>query len=154
MDNPKDELMADDVEIRALYQRLLGSWNERDAAAMASLFAEDGDSIGFDGSQMSGRAEITTTLQQIFTDHITGIYVGKVREVRWLSTAVAILRAVVGMIPPGQSDLTPQLNAIQTLVATKQNGKWEITLLQNTPAQFHGQPELVQQLTDELRELM
>ena len=154
MDNPKHELMADDVEIRALYQRLLGSWNKRDAAAMAGLFAEDGDSIGFDGSQMSGRAEIAATLRQIFTDHITGVYVGKVREVRRFSTEVAILRAVVGMIPPGQSDLAPQLNAIQTLVATKQDGKWEITLLQNTPAQFHGRPELVQQLTDELRGLM
>jgi uncharacterized protein (TIGR02246 family) len=154
MGNSKDELMAADVEIRALYQRLLGSWNQRDAAAMAGLFAEDGHSIGFDGSQMSGRAEITTTLQQIFTDHITGVYVGKVREVRPLSTEVAVLRAVVGMIPPGQTDLAPQLNAIQTLVVTKQNGNWEITLLQNTPAQFHGRPELVQQLTDELRQLL
>jgi len=27
-------------------------------------------------------------------------------------------------------------------------------LFQNTPAQFHGRPELVQQLTEELRQLL
>ena len=154
MGNPKDELMADDVEIRSLYQRLLGAWNQRDANGMAGLFAEDGISIGFDGSQMSGQTEIAATLSAIFSDHVTGTYVGKVREVRWLSAEVGVLRAVVGMIPPGQTDLAPQLNAIQTLVAIKQHDKWEITLFQNTPAQFHGRPELVQQLTNELRQLM
>ena len=38
------------------------------------------------------------------------------REIRFLSADVALLRAVVGMVPPGQSDLRPELNAIQTLV--------------------------------------
>jgi hypothetical protein len=32
--------------------------------------------------------------------------------------------------------------------------KWRIALFQNTPAQFHGRPELVQQLTEQLRQLL
>jgi uncharacterized protein (TIGR02246 family) len=154
MEQPQDARMANEDNIRALYQQLLGNWNRRDADAMADLFAEDGDSIGFDGSLMSGRAEIAASLRQIFTDHLTGTYVDKVRAVRWLSADAAVLRAVVGMVPPAQSDLAPQLNAIQTLVVTKHAGRWEITQLQNTPAQYHGRPELVQQLTDELRMLL
>jgi hypothetical protein len=63
-------------------------------------------------------------------------------------------RAVVGMVPPAQSDLNPAVNAIQTLVAAKRDGKWRIALFQNTPAQFHGRPELVQQLTEELRQIL
>ncbi|MGZ4033139.1 MAG: SgcJ/EcaC family oxidoreductase, partial [Tumebacillaceae bacterium] len=31
---------------------------------------------------------------------------------------------------------------------------WQIALFQNTPAQFHGRPELVEQMTAELRELI
>ena len=38
--------------------------------------------------------------------------------------------------------------------AVKRAGRWRIILFQNTPAQFHGRPELAQQLTDELRELL
>jgi uncharacterized protein (TIGR02246 family) len=67
---------------------------------------------------------------------------------------VAMLRAIVGMVPPGQSDLNPALNAHQTLVAAKRDGSWCIELLQTTPAQFHGRPDLVQQMTEELRQVL
>jgi uncharacterized protein (TIGR02246 family) len=150
----QDSPSTDEIEIRTLYQELLDAWNKRSADAMAVLFAEDGDLVGFDGSQFSGRAEIATTLQQIFADHQTPPYVSKVRGVRLLSPEVAVLRAVVGMVPPGQSDLDPNLNAVQALVAEKRDGKWRIVLFQNTPAQFHGRPELVYELTEELRQLL
>jgi hypothetical protein len=58
------------------------------------------------------------------------------------------------MVPPGQTDINPAVNTIQTLVAVKRDGTWRIALFQNTPAQFHGRPELVQQLTEELRQLL
>ncbi len=145
---------AVEAEIRALYQQLLGNWNKRQGEAYAALFAEDGNLIGFDGSQVNGRTEIESHLRSIFADHLTGIYVGKAREVRLLTPDVALVRAVAGMVPPKQSDLNPQLNTIQTLVARKTENRWHIALFQNTPAQFQGRPELVQQLTEELRQLL
>ena len=145
---------SSEIEVRTLYQQLLDSWNRRNADAFASSFAEDAHVIGFDGSQMAGQTEIASTLRQIFADHPTGSYVGKVRDVRLLSPDVALLRAVVGMVPHGQSGINPALNAHQTLVATKREGQWHITLFQNTPAQFHGRPDLTQQLTEELRQLL
>jgi hypothetical protein len=57
------------------------------------------------------------------------------------------------MVPPGQLDLNPAVNAHQTLVAAQRAGTWHIVLMQTTPAQFHGRPELVQQMTDELRQV-
>jgi uncharacterized protein (TIGR02246 family) len=144
----------DAADVGALYQQLLESWNQRNAAAYAALFAEEASVVGFDGSQMNGRAEIATQIGQIFADHPTSTYVGKIREVRLLTPDVAILRAVVGMTPPGQSDLKPDVNAIQSLVAAKQDGAWRIALFQNTPARFDGRPELAQQLTHELRRLL
>src|SRR5215213_2117610 len=132
---PQAAPSRDAADIGALYQQLLDGWNQRDAAAYAALFAEDASVVGFDGSQMNGRAEIATEIGRIFADHPTSRYIGKIREVRLLAPDVALLRAVVGMVPPGQSDLNPDVNAIQSLVATRNDGRWLIALFQNTPAQ-------------------
>lgn len=144
----------DDSTVTALYHHLIAAWNKRDARAFAALFDLEGHVVGFDGSLMHGRAEIQSTLEQIFADHMTGRYVAKVRGVRFLSPDTAILRAVSGIVPAGQSDLNPATNAIQSLVAAKLNGQWRIVHYQNTPAQFHGRPELVEALSSELRELL
>jgi uncharacterized protein (TIGR02246 family) len=151
---PQDSLSPYESAVRALYQQLLDSWNSRDADNFAALFTEDGYSIGFDGSQLIGQGEIASTLHQIFADHPTVPYVSIVREVRLLNPNVAILRAIVGMVPPGQTNIEPAVNAIQTLVAQKREDIWRIVHFQNTPAQFHGRPELVQQMTEELQQLL
>jgi uncharacterized protein (TIGR02246 family) len=88
-----------DTEIRALYQQLPDAWNRRDRDAYAKLFGEDSSVVGFDGTEMTGSAEIATTLRKIFTDHATGVYRGKVRGVRMLSPDVALLRAITGLVP-------------------------------------------------------
>lgn len=154
MMNQKAIQKAEETEVRTLYKQLLDSWNQRNATDFAALFEEDGNQIGFDGSQVNGRAEIESHLSGIFADHMTATYVGKVREIRFLTPEVAILRAVVGMVPRGQTDINPATNAIQSLVAVKRDGRWRIALFQNTPAQFHGRPEQVEQLTEELRQLL
>ena len=143
---------GEEGSIRALYQQLLASWNARDAVIFAASFSDDAEVIGFDGSKMTRRAEIEATLNHIFADHETGAYVGIIRSVRFLAPEVAMLRAVSGVIPAGQDDLNSALNAQQALIAIKHDGAWRITLYQNTPAQFHGRPDLIQRLTDELRE--
>ena len=151
---PHTSETSGDARIAALYRQLLDSWNRRDASAFAALFDDDGQSIGFDGSPMGGRDEIATTLGQIFADHVTATYIGKIRDIRLLASDAALLRAVVGMIPPGQADINPAVNAMQTMVAVNRAGEWRIALLQNTPAQFHGRPEVAEALTQELRELL
>ena len=121
---------------------------------MAATFAEDGEMIGFDGSQIQGRAAIAEELKRIFADHETAPFVAKVRNVQQPAPGVALLRAVAGMIPPGRSDIDPSVNTHQTIVAAKIDDTWLIVLFQNTPARFHGRPELVERLTEELRQLL
>lgn len=140
--------------LTALYHRMHDAWNRRDAKAIAATLADDGTMIGFDGSEHHGASEVATQLGAIFADHPTAAYVGKVRGVRMLGADAAVISAVAGMVPPGQSDLKPGLNVVQTMVAARQDGEWRIVLFQNTPAQYHGRPELVDQLTDELREVL
>ncbi len=150
----ENQFSEDEKAVRGLYTELLDAWNHHSAAAYAALFEEVCNVVGFDGSLMNGRREIETELSRIFADHVTAAYVGIVREVRFLPPEVAVLRAVAGMVTPGQSDINPAVNTIQSLVAVKREGRWRITLYQNTPAQFHGRPELSQHLTDELRKLL
>ncbi|MBA2273216.1 MAG: SgcJ/EcaC family oxidoreductase [Actinobacteria bacterium] len=88
----------------------------------------------------------------IFADHATGRYIGKVRSVRSLGPNAAVLRAVAGVVPAEASDLNPQLNSVQALVAEQIEGEWRVVLYHNTPAQFHGRPELAESLTDEMRQ--
>lgn len=143
-----------EVLVRELYHQLLEAWNRRDAQGFAALYENNGNQIGFDGSQINGRENIETHLSQIFANHKTATYISKVQEVRFLSAETAILRAIVGMIPHGQLDLNPAVNAIQTLVAIRREDEWKVALFQNTPAAFHGRPEAVAQMTEELRQLM
>ena len=140
--------------IASLYQALLDCWNRRAADDYAARFTEECNLVGFDGSQIDGRSEVAAHLRQIFANHQTAAYVGKVREVRFLTPDVAILGAVAGMVPPGQTDLNPAVNAVQTLVAMKREGAWRIELFHNTPAAFHGRPDLSEQLTEELRAVL
>lgn len=144
----------DTSQIEHLHQKLLNSWNRQDAKSYASLFTENGSIVGFDGSQMNSRDEIESEIGRIFADHATATYVSKIREVRFLSPDIALLRAVAGMIPPGGKKINPAANAIQSLLAIKDMDRWQITHIHNTPAQFHGRPELVEALTRELQEIV
>lgn len=141
----------DEAVCRVLYHRLLDRWNERDGRGMAELFADDGSVVGFDGSQLNGQVAIEAEMVRIFEHHQPAAFVGIVREVRRLTNDVELLRAVAGMVPPGQDDINPAVNAIQSLIAVRQGGEWKLALFQNTPAQFHGRPELFEALTEDLR---
>lgn len=140
---------------RAKHEAFIEHWNSAAPTALAELFASDGSIVGFDGSSVNGRDEIEAHLSHIFANHEPARYVAKVREIRTLSDDVVLLRAVVGMVPPGADDIKPEVNAVQTLVAVRQgqDEDWAIALLQSTPARFDGRPEEAERLTAELREL-
>ena len=143
--------LEEENKVLLLYQQLLLLWNKRSASGMAGLFAIDGTSIGFDGSVLNGQKEIYSVMDQIFANHPTAAYAAIANEVRLINSESAILRAIAGMIPEGHADIFPAVNAIQTLVAVKWEGDWKIALFQNTPAAFHGRPELSEQLSGDLR---
>jgi uncharacterized protein (TIGR02246 family) len=136
----------------ALYRRLIDGWNASDAEAMGAALGVNSLVIGFDGSQMVGRQEFVTELSRIFADHQVARYVTKVRSVTPLGADAVVVHAVAGMVPPGGSEIVPQQNAVQTVVAHRADGEWSVALFQTTSAQFHGRPELSQALTAELNQ--
>jgi uncharacterized protein (TIGR02246 family) len=139
------------MEIRDLYERMIAGWNAGDAASMTRDFADDGQIVGFDGSEVGGRERIAAYLAGIFANHKVASYVTLVREVREIAPHVMFLRAHAGMVPPGKSEINRATNAVQTLVAVKHGDRWQIALFQNTPAAWHGREADVAALTSELQ---
>lgn len=135
-----------------LYRQYLHSWNERDAALMASLFVSQGSMVGFDGSVVDGAEQIETTTAQIFADHQTAPYVGLIRDVRELAPGCVLLRADAGMPLLGQRTLNRDANAVHALVVVQEDGAWSIAHFHCTPAQFHGRPHLSEALSNELQQ--
>ncbi|AKB77144.1 hypothetical protein MSHOH_0661 [Methanosarcina horonobensis HB-1 = JCM 15518] len=70
---------------------------------------------------------------------------------RFLTPDVAIVHVASGTVMPGQQDLEPERNSVQTLVAAKHNGQRFLVAFQKTLAQFIGRPEMGQELMEELR---
>lgn len=143
------EIRLDESGVRGLYADLLDAWNRRDASGMAGLFAPDGVLVGFDGSNLRG-AEVEAHLAPIFTDHATARFVASVRAVRPLGPGTALLHALVGMVPPGQDALDPDVNAVQALVGEDTADGWRVVLFQNTPARYSGRPDLAARHTAEV----
>ncbi|MEO8703543.1 MAG: SgcJ/EcaC family oxidoreductase [Kofleriaceae bacterium] len=129
--------------VEDLYTAFIAAWNKRDAEALAELFMLDGDVVGFDGSQYTGRGSILEEMKKIFAAHPTAPYTGKQTGVTTVTTDVAIVRAIAGMIPPGETAFEPKLHAIHRLTAVFRGGDWRIALLHTTPAQYHDRPDEV-----------
>ena len=125
---------ADEAALRALYQQLMDGWNKGSGDAFASVFTEDGDLIGFDGTHLKGREEIAPFHQQLFDKWLKGSrLVGQVKDVRFLSPDVALMHAVGGTVMRGKTDPVPERDSIQTLVAIRQeDGEWRLAAFQNT----------------------
>ncbi len=66
-----DSKSINESKVHMLYHKLLKYWNERNSTSFAGLFTEDGNLIGFDGSQIDGQSEIYSHISQIFSNHIT-----------------------------------------------------------------------------------
>jgi len=58
------------------------------------------------------------------------------------------------MVPPGKTELNPAVNALQSLVVVGHGADMKVALLHNTPAAFHGRPQLAEQLTKEVTDAL
>lgn len=154
MTNPSPGTSAAEAEVRELYRKLLEAWDKRNARDYAMLFAPDAILVGFDGTQVFGQADIGAHISEVFSHHQTARYVSIVRGVRAMTGDVVALSAVAGMVPPNKTDINPEVNAVQTMVAARRGNDWHVALFQNTPAAFHGRPDDAKSLTEELRDAL
>ena len=123
----------DEAAVRALYVELMDGWNRGSGESFAAAFAEDGDLIGFDGTHLKGRREITSFHQPLFEKWLKGTrLVGQVTSVRFLAPDVALMHAVGRTVMKGKSEPSSERDSIQTLLATKLGERWCLAAFQNT----------------------
>ncbi|HEX4565402.1 MAG TPA: SgcJ/EcaC family oxidoreductase, partial [Vicinamibacterales bacterium] len=139
--------------IEARYGELLAAWNRRDADAFAAMFTDDGQAVAFDGSAMSGRAEIASTLAAVFQNERIGAYAASIRDIVEIAPGVILLRSVVGTIPPDGVGLNLMVKATQSIVFLQRDDEAEVVLLQSTPATFHGRSDVAEVLSLELEHI-
>jgi uncharacterized protein (TIGR02246 family) len=120
-------------EVRALYTRAMDGWNIGSGAAFAAPFADACDFVAFDGVRFRGRDELVRAHDPLFKTHLRGTrLVGDVTDVRFVGNDVAVLHAHGGTVPRGKSRPAPERDSIQTLVAVKRDGQWQLIAFQNT----------------------
>lgn len=91
--------------------------------------SDDALFIGFDGSVMRGREQITSMHQEVSDRWMKGTrLVEEQTEVRFVARGLAIVHTLGGTLMRGKSKPTPERDSIQTLVAG-QGRRWLVVRL-------------------------
>jgi len=132
----KDSKMSqDETAIRANVEQMAKGWNMNSGAEFAKPFAEDADYVVVNGMHIKGRAANAAGHQQIFnTIYKDSRNAGTVKQIRFLRPDVAVVHV--------EWNLNFKINgeekkghALSTMVMTKEKGKWNIAVFQNTAIQ-------------------
>jgi uncharacterized protein (TIGR02246 family) len=134
--------MNDEAAIEAVFRRLADAWNGGDMEAFGALFEEDADYVVFNGIHLKGRRQIAEVHGQLFQGPLKGTRIegGGGQTVRMLCPHVALVHSSGGLRRPGESDVSPEQNSVQTFVLVKRGDGWRIAAFQNTRVQVFGPP--------------
>jgi len=126
--------------VRALVQKCVDGWNKGSGEAFAAQFAEDSDYVVVNGMHIKGRRQNASAHQQIFDTFYKGTRLWvQVKSVRLLKPDVVLVHSVSRILKPGESDTSPEPQAIQTWMVTKHGKEWLIDAFHNTPIQHQGE---------------
>ncbi|MDT4965769.1 MAG: hypothetical protein QOJ64_506 [Acidobacteriota bacterium] len=128
----------DEAAIRAIVQQLQDGWNAHDAKAFAAPFAVDADYVIVNGVYIKTRETIEKGHAGIFsTIYKASHNVGTVKSIRFLRPDVALVHVEWNLEFRVGPD-TKKAKAMNTIVMTKDKGKWSIAAFHNTPVQTEG----------------
>ena len=129
---------ADEDAIRQVVQQVQDGWNAHDGKAFAAPFAVDADYVVINGMMLKGR-------EAIEKGH-TGIFASIYKDSRNIATieGIRFLRPDVGVahvewnLEFREGTETKKAQAMNTMVMTKEDGKWSIAVFQNTQIMAGG----------------
>jgi uncharacterized protein (TIGR02246 family) len=132
------EAKSDEASIRQVVQQVQDGWNAKSGQAFAAPFAVDADYVVVNGMKFKGR----DVIEKGHTGILTTIYkdshnVATIKSIRFLRPDVAVVH-VEWNLEFRVNGKTEKGHAINTMVMTKDGGKWSIAAFQNTPVQPPG----------------
>lgn len=126
---------TDEVAIRGIVQQLQDGWNAHDGKAFAAPFAENADYVVVNGMKITGRDAIEKGHTGIFTSIYKDSHnVGTVKSIRFLRPDVAVVH-VEWNLEYKMGNENRKGHAMNSIVVTKEGGKWTIAAFHNTPIQ-------------------
>jgi uncharacterized protein (TIGR02246 family) len=127
-------------EIAALVRGLQDAWNAGDSEAFVRPFAEDADFVNIYGMHARGRAAILEGHRHIFQTAYRGSEIAyAVASARLLRDDVAVVHVHARLrLPAGAAGpAAREMEALPSMVVTRERGGWEIQAFHNTVV---GQP--------------
>lgn len=131
-------MSSDETSVRQIVQQVQEAWNTHDGKAFASPFAADADYVVVNGMYVKGRDEIekghTALFNSIYKDSRN---VATIKSVRLLRKDIAVVH-VEWNLEFTAGGKPQKAHALNTMIMTKDKGKWSIAAFQNTPIQASG----------------
>ena len=120
--------MSDEDMLSAQTDAFAAAWGSGDAAGLAALFIEEGDTVGPDGVRFQGREAV----QGRYEDLLGGMYQGTTVSISQTSVSfpspdVAVINGtyeIMGMKTGDGEDMA--IKGLYMNVAVKQGGEWKI----------------------------
>lgn len=123
----------DEASLRQIVQQLQDGWNAHDGKAFAAPFAADADYVIVNGMKIKGREAIEKGHAAIFANIYKDSHnIGTVQSIRFLRPDVAIVH-VEWKLEFRVGSETKKARAMNTIIMTKEGGKWSIAAFHNTP---------------------
>lgn len=125
-----------EAAIRQIVQQIQDGWNAHDGKAFAAPFAADADYVVVSGMKIKGREVIEKAHVSIFTTIYKESHnVATVKGIRFLRPDVAVAHIEWNLeVRPGGE----KARAMNSMVLTKDVGKWSVAAFHNTPIQSEG----------------
>lgn len=129
---------SDEAAIRQIVQQVQDAWNAHDGKAFAAPFATDADYVVVNGMYIKGREAIEQGHTQIFsTIYKESKNAATVKSVRFLRPDVAVAHVEWNLEFRAGGEAR-RAQAMNTMVLTKEGGRWGIAVFQNGPIEAHG----------------
>ncbi len=135
---PVADRAKDEAAIRAVIANLSDAWTKGDARLWGEQFAEDADFTAWMGAYGKGREVIAGEHARIFQTIYRGTKLRlSVRSIRFLRDDVAVVLAE-GAVAKREEEFPPTPEVVPAVVLTKEKGRWQIAVFQNTLVQSRG----------------
>ncbi|MGY1945008.1 SgcJ/EcaC family oxidoreductase [Nocardia asiatica] len=118
--------------VRDLFDRQAQAWADGDAETFAALFTPDADYVTWVGTHFKGRAAIAASHVPLFEKYLKGTRLdGEITQLRFLTPDIAIIHSK-GAVLKGKQRRTRRNTKVQTTVAVRQDGRWQLAAFHNT----------------------
>lgn len=134
----KTSATQDENAVRQIVKSVENGWNAHDGKAFAAPFASDADYVIVNGMHIKGRDAIEKGHVGIFTTiYKDSRNAATIKSVRFLRPDVAVVLVEWNLEFKANGE-TRKGHAMNTMIITKDNGKWSIAAFHNTPIMPQG----------------